>query len=321
MKKYAELGETYTLDSGVPVREVRRQGSSANPVTLVMHPGIGGTIDDFNPIIPRLNAERIIVVDTARARRLGEFSSHRNPLLPLPGFDNRFPTIDTYTDIYSEVLEKLVPSDTPWVLGFSWAGVLTQAYILRHPERVAGAVLVATVPGEPHQLPTPSAAVAAQSLMMPNRSADWLRRYGPQMYGGVDQEGRDLRDHPDSLLGTAAEREIDTTAYAKQQDIAYTLSAQLALHSLHARLPYITTDTLIMNGEADPLVPVSNARELHRLLGRSVLTVIPRAGHLLLSFQAESAATHINAFCAGELSDELARNGQTRLLRLSGIAA
>lgn len=48
---------------------------------------------------------------------------------------------------------------------------------------------------------------------------------------------------------------------------------------LRRRAPYIEAATLVVNGEADGLVPVSYAADLARLIPGATLTTIPGAGH------------------------------------------
>ncbi len=300
------------LDSGVIVRDVRGVGKD-HDAPLVLHPGIGGTVHDFDRLIPHLDAERIIVVDTARAHALGKFATHHSPDAPWRN-PLQFTTIDTYVELYDDTVRELIGDDTFRTIDYSWAGVRGLAYELTHPGRVERATYVATVPIIPAELPTPTAVYAVNQ---PDRSASWLLQHGPAMYGGVDQDGRDIARHPESLLSTSAQRAIDPEAYAHQQDIAYTPLAQLRLGMLAAQLHLIQTPSLVLAGERDPLVPPANAHSLHARLARSALRLHPDAGHLLLEFQAPFSAQTINAFHAGAFDSEI----QTHRIRHSLVLA
>ena len=53
---------------------------------------------------------------------------------------------------------------------------------------------------------------------------------------------------------------------------------------------------LVIQGDDDPIVPLSNARILARLVPDARLEVLPGAGHLFLIDQAAEAAERVDAF-------------------------
>ena len=57
----------------------------------------------------------------------------------------------------------------------------------------------------------------------------------------------------------------------------------------------ITTPTLIVYGDRDPLYPVEMALEMHRAIPRSALSIVPSAGHGPVFFGA--AADSPNPAC------------------------
>ena len=61
-------------------------------------------------------------------------------------------------------------------------------------------------------------------------------------------------------------------------------------------LPNIRHETLVVCGDDDPLVPVANAKMLAERIPRARLSVVERAGHLLLWDEPERVAPQIGQF-------------------------
>jgi pimeloyl-ACP methyl ester carboxylesterase len=61
-------------------------------------------------------------------------------------------------------------------------------------------------------------------------------------------------------------------------------------------LPDIPHETLVLCGDSDPLVPVANARMIAQRIPRAQLSVVERAGHLLLWDEPERVAPQIGQF-------------------------
>jgi pimeloyl-ACP methyl ester carboxylesterase len=60
-------------------------------------------------------------------------------------------------------------------------------------------------------------------------------------------------------------------------------------------LPRLRPPTLIMTGDDDPIIPVLNARIMHRLIPRSELHIY-NGGHLELAAHPERLAPAVTAF-------------------------
>jgi pimeloyl-ACP methyl ester carboxylesterase len=61
-------------------------------------------------------------------------------------------------------------------------------------------------------------------------------------------------------------------------------------------LPFIPHETLVINGDDDPLVPVANAEMLAERIQNATLEIVPGAGHLLLWDDAENLGRRISSF-------------------------
>jgi pimeloyl-ACP methyl ester carboxylesterase len=69
------------------------------------------------------------------------------------------------------------------------------------------------------------------------------------------------------------------------------------------RLPRLHPPTLILAGDDDPIIPVVNARIMHRLIPRSRLHIY-RGGHLELAADANRLASAVEAFLDSEGADD-----------------
>jgi len=113
-----------------------------------------------------------------------------------------------------------------------------------------------------------------------------------ELYGGSAREdpvvARDLL-HATTRLGPA-------------RGYYYQLISMLGWTSL-PRLPRLRPPTLILAGDDDPIIPVVNARIMHRLIRRSTLHVY-QGGHLELAADPERLASAVQAFLDADLTAE-----------------
>ena len=173
-------------------------------------------------------------------------------------------------------------------LGISWGGALAQQFAAQHPRRCRRVVLVSTspgwmmVPGKPHVLRT---------MATPRRYRD--RDYGAAVAGSI--YGGAFRHDPS----------IGRRFYAGQRPAAtgrrgYYL--QLAAGTGWTSLPFLKLlrqPVLILAGSDDPIIPLINAKLLHRGLPNSELVVFDD-GHLGLLVLAEELAPKVARFLRPE---------------------
>jgi pimeloyl-ACP methyl ester carboxylesterase len=116
--------------------------------------------------------------------------------------------------------------------------------------------------------------------------------YAPSIAGEL--YGGSVRDDPSlarELLHATA-RPITTRGYH------YQLLATAGWTSLPL-LPLVRQPTLILAGDDDPIIPLVNARILHRLIPPSELTIY-HGGHLDLITQARHLAPLVDAFLGAQ---------------------
>jgi poly(3-hydroxyalkanoate) depolymerase len=173
------------------------------------------------------------------------------------------------------------------VLGISWGGALAQQFALSRPQRVRRLVLVATAPGV---IMVPASPSVLMRMISPrrHRDPDYSARIAGELYGGSAREdpivARDLL-HATTRLGPA-------------WGYYYQLLAGSGWTSLPF-LPRLRPPTLILAGDDDPIIPVVNAKIMHRLIPRSQLHIY-RGGHLELAADAETLGAVVEAFLDAE---------------------
>ena len=169
------------------------------------------------------------------------------------------------------------------VLGLSWGGGLAQQMAFQSPRFVRRLVLVSTGTG---------------SVMVPARPRVlWkmvtARRFNDPLYAAAvvsDLYGGTARTDPDRVLRLMGDdlRPASTRGYVHQ------LLAGVGWVSL-PWLPLIRQPTLILAGEDDPIIPLVNARVMHRLLPHARLH-IHQGGHVALVTDADQLAPLVAAF-------------------------
>lgn len=192
---------------------------------------------------------------------------------------------------YARKLAQLVATlghDAVDVLGLSWGGALAQELATRHPERVRRLVLAATTPGV---LSVPGRPSAMAVLATPQRYYDpaYLARVAPTLYGGA------IREHPELLARHGQVR-------ATRPPTPYGYLAQLLALRRWTSLPGLRRmriRTLVLAGDDDPIIPLTNARIIARVAPRARLQVVEGGGHLFVFTRPAEHARIIRDFLDG----------------------
>src|SRR6516225_9026373 len=243
---------------GRAIRVAVREGAPGWPPLLLCN-GIGASLELFQPFVDALDARRPVI----RFDMPGIGGSPA-PVIPYH--------LGTLAPLLAGLLDQLGYQQAD-VLGISWGGGLAQQFALSRPDRVRRLVLVATGPGS---LMVPGHPRVLLRMLTPRRHRDpgHAGRIAGELYAGSAREdaalARDLL-HATTRVGSPG----------PARDYFYQLLSSLGWTSL-PWLPKLRPPTLILAGDDDPIIPLVNARIMHRLIPYSQLHVY-QGGHLELA--------------------------------------
>ena len=236
---------------------------------LLLINGIGASLELLEPFVAALDP----AVEVIRFDPPGVGGS------PLPPRPYRFTGL---CRLIARMLTEL-GYDRVDVLGISWGGGVAQHFAAFQRARCRRLVLVATATGTPMVPARPSVLV---HMVSPRRHRDraYLHRIAGDIYGGLARI--------DSAPVVAAMH--DGRSAGPSRGYLYQLAATAGWTSLPL-LPWLRQPTLILAGDDDPIIPLANARLMHRLIRDSRLHVY-HDGHLGLVTEATGLAPVVDGF-------------------------
>jgi poly(3-hydroxyalkanoate) depolymerase len=171
------------------------------------------------------------------------------------------------------------------VLGISWGGGVAQHFAMFQRARCRRLVLVATATGG---LMVPARPSVLARMVTPRRYLDRadLQRMAGGLYGGS------ARADPASVAAAMN----DGNRVGPSRGYLHQLAAGAGWTSLPF-LPWLRQPTLILAGDDDPIIPLVNARLMHRLIPGARLHVY-HGGHLGLVTEAATLAPVVDGFLA-----------------------
>ncbi len=240
---------------------------SENPPILFFN-GIGANIEAVAPLAEALTERGFIMFDMPGA---GESP---DPVVPYNLF--------TMSWTAMTLLERF-GIETVDVMGMSWGGAIAQHFALQHSIHVRRVVLAATspgmlmIPGDPQMLAQMADPTSAINEML-------VREYLTAMDNA--DESKRARNSIGNISAPS------TTGYL------YQLMALAGWTSLPA-LPFLDKPVLVMMGENDPIVPLSNGKLLAGSLPDARLEVFEDAGHLFLMTHPDKTMKLLRDFLDG----------------------
>jgi len=264
----------------VDVRPARRVmwRSRQREYPLLLINGIGASLELLQPLVDELDpALEVIRFDVP-----GVGGS------PLPTVPYRFTGL---CGLVARLLTVL-GHDRADVLGISWGGAVAQHFAAFQRSRCRRLVLVSTATGA---LMVPARPAVLARMVTPRRYLDpsYLERAAPDLYGGTART-----EAPRVAAAMNANNRVGSP-----RGYLYQLAAGAGWTSVPF-LPLIRQPTLIMSGDDDPIIPLANARLMHRLIPDSRLHVY-EGGHLGLVTEAAKLAPVVSQFLAASVKENL----------------
>ncbi len=244
------------------------------PTTVLLLMGLGGRSTDWGTAFPSALARghRVLMVDN---RGTGRSARINAPF--------------SLQDLADDAVGVLDATGTKkaHVVGISMGGMIAQRVAARAPERLSKLVLMSThVGGLRVFWPHPRVF----RLVLPERNAraeDVVRR----RVAGIAAEGFAER-HPERIEAMV------TSALSSPTPLrTYNYQVQAILKDdRHPLLKHIRAETLVVHGDADPLVPVENGKLLARRIPDACLSLLRGCGHLPMWEQPEELAHTVGRF-------------------------
>ena len=268
----AQAGEIYFEQSG----------ARANPRVLLIH-GIGCQIVQWPESMVRGLADAGFCVISFDNRDVGlsfEMDAAPPPLEALAqaiGTDGA--SIDppySLGDMAQDAVDLLdhLGQAGAHVVGVSMGGMIAQRMAIHHPERVYSLTSIMSSTGNP-ELPAPAPEVAGALLARPDSDdIDEIvaaSEASARLIGGPHYDSVELG--MGRLARAAAERSQRPIGFLRQ------LAAILADGSRVDTLADVNLPTLVIHGDADPLVPVEAGRDTAASIPGATLHEIVNMGH------------------------------------------
>ncbi len=271
----AQTGTTARIPGGVSIASapVRTAHTALGPVAyraigsgppLVLITGYGGTMESWDRRFVDTLAQRyhVVIFDNAGVGL--------TQALPAPL------TIDAMASQTSALIGAL-GLQRPDVLGWSMGSMIAQALAVLHPHQVRRLVLCASYPGNGTAIRPSQAAIDALNSGNPQKVMAVL--FPPGQAAAQNTYLASTSSYPPAPAAPAGT--VTAQGHAVGQWWAGTDRAG-------RQTATITTPTLIADGTADRLDPLTNSHTLASLIPAAKLTLYPGAGHAFL-FQDQAA--------------------------------
>ena len=253
-----------TVDGRVLRVAVWRASKPTDRLPILFFNGIGANIEAMAPMAELLDDRDFITFD-------------------MPGIGGSPDPVVPYNAILMSRIAGLLLDrfEMPVVdvLGVSWGGAMAQQFALQNNVRTNKLILVAT---------------SAGMLMVPGNPASLIKMADPRRYIDPDFMAKHFKTLYGGMVGNKSEH-IERLKPPSKTGYFYQLMAMMGWTSAPF-LPFMKTETLIMMGDDDQIVPLANGKFLNFLIPNSELFVVENGGHLFLLSHVEESIRAIRAF-------------------------
>ncbi|MCP4379391.1 MAG: poly(3-hydroxyalkanoate) depolymerase [bacterium] len=257
------------------IRVAATSPPDAHPIPLLLFNGIGAPFEVLELFMRRMTGFRVICFD-------------------LPGIGGSKPSLHFrrmkgFARLAADVLDSM-DIEYASIMGVSWGGGLAQQFVHDYPERCDRLVLAATSTG---QIMVPPSLHVMMHMSTPFRymSASYFKAIAGTIYGGDFRTDKRLTERYARLMAPPS-----VIGYANQ---LFAMTGWTSIPWAHR----IRQPTLIMMGEDDPIIALSNGRLLNSLIPNSQLEVLD-CGHLFLLTRLTESIAFVDGFLsAGTVSN------------------
>ncbi|MFC5824372.1 alpha/beta fold hydrolase [Nonomuraea insulae] len=241
---------------------------TGRPLLLVM--GLGAQLIQWDEGFCRLLAEQghhVVRFDNRDAGLSTHFHDHGVPAMgsPAPYL------LDDLADDTAGLMDAL-GWPAAHIVGASMGGMIAQTLAIRHPERVLTLTSIMSTPGPAIAPPTQAASAVLMSRPATDREA--VLAQAVLTWSTIGSPGYELdREKIAERAGLAYDRCFDPAGTARQ------LAAISASGDRTERLAAVRVPTLVLHGEADPLVPLAGGRATAAAIPGARLVTYPGMGH------------------------------------------
>ena len=253
-----------TVDGRVLRVAVWRASAPTHNRPILFFNGIGANIEAMAPMAELLDDRDFITFD------MPGIGGSPDPVVPYNAI-----LMSRITALLLDRFEMSVVD----VMGVSWGGAMAQQFALQNPARINKLILCAT---------------SAGMLMVPGNPAALVKMADPRRYIDPDFMAKHFKTLYGGMVGNKSEH-ISRITPPSKTGYFYQLMAMMGWTSAPF-LPFLKTETLIMMGDDDQIVPLANGKFLNFLIPNSELFVVKNGGHLFLLSHVEESITAIRAF-------------------------
>ena len=253
-----------TVDGRVLRVAVWRASAPTHNRPILFFNGIGANIEAMAPMAELLDDRDFITFD------MPGIGGSPDPVVPYNAI--------LMSRIAALLLDRFEMSVVD-VMGVSWGGAMAQQFALQNPVRINKLILCAT---------------SAGMLMVPGNPAALVKMADPRRYIDPDFMAKHFKTLYGGMVGNKSEH-ISRITPPSKTGYFYQLMAMMGWTSAPF-LPFLKTETLIMMGDDDQIVPLANGKFLNFLIPNSELFVVKNGGHLFLLSHVEESITAIRAF-------------------------
>ncbi|MDP4757109.1 MAG: alpha/beta hydrolase [Sphingorhabdus sp.] len=253
-----------TVDGRVLRVAVWRASAPTHNRPILFFNGIGANIEAMAPMAELLDDRDFITFD------MPGIGGSPDPVVPYNAI--------LMSRIAALLLDRFEMSVVD-VMGVSWGGAMAQQFALQNPARINKLILCAT---------------SAGMLMVPGNPAALVKMADPRRYIDPDFMAKHFKTLYGGMVGNKSEH-ISRITPPSKTGYFYQLMAMMGWTSAPF-LPFLKTETLIMMGDDDQIVPLANGKFLNFLIPNSELFVVKNGGHLFLVSHVEESITAIRAF-------------------------